>query len=364
MNSHSTLAKSDLENFNDSSMICETCKLTFETWAKYEDHMLNSKVHSNCCDICLIEFNKYEAYKKHRKCAHPLEQSLNCFACGKNFPRLGALIGHLELSKCKSFSQRQLVDVRKQKQQNYESQKAARNFRDFYRCTSRNTFTNEPLPRLSAVSPMINKRLEESFIGLNSLDLPQNPSSINKKTVKGPLSVYWRDQNSNVSQSNPKLYAKSKAVTSSDEKFEHKFDPRSPGFQADKFFLPLLQKYKCPHHGCMKTTENKNAFIAHLKSTAHRNDGLQCHSCLRYFATATALTQHCESEGVRCKVREQGNYRQVIDIITSGVATLAGRLEDDTIAYASARGNSESTHFKRQNRNVSSKRNSNKKKTK
>lgn len=57
-------------------------------------------------------------------------------------------------------------------------------------------------------------------------------------------------------------------------------------------------------------------------------------SCLRYFSTATALTQHIESQGVRCKVRNTEGFDGVVDGVTGGTAVTAGRHKDDTIKYA------------------------------
>lgn len=54
---------------------------------------------------------------------------------------------------------------------------------------------------------------------------------------------------------------------------------------------------------------------------------------LRYFGTATALTQHSESQGVRCKVRETVQYDAIVDGITGGTAVLAGYHADNTIKY-------------------------------
>jgi hypothetical protein len=83
-----------------------------------------------------------------------------------------------------------------------------------------------------------------------------------------------------------------------------------------------------------KSSPTESAFIQHLKSPAHRNEKLQCINCLRYFATATALTQHCEAQGIRCKVRETSGYDGFVDGITGGTAVTAGRHVDDTIKYA------------------------------
>jgi hypothetical protein len=56
-------------------------------------------------------------------------------------------------------------------------------------------------------------------------------------------------------------------------------------------------------------------------------------SCLRYFSTATALTQHIESQGVRCKVRNTEGFNGVVDGVTGGTAVTTGRHIDDTIKY-------------------------------
>jgi hypothetical protein len=79
--------------------------------------------------------------------------------------------------------------------------------------------------------------------------------------------------------------------------------------------------------------DRPTAFIQHLKSPTHRSEKLQCNKCLRYFSTATALTQHSESQGVRCKVREADNYAGIVDSITGGTATTSGLHVDNTIKY-------------------------------
>ncbi|CAL3969040.1 unnamed protein product [Diplocarpon coronariae] len=109
-------------------------------------------------------------------------------------------------------------------------------------------------------------------------------------------------------------------------------DPNHPGFRVSAFWVAPLSKYKCPL--CPKSNPNRNAFIAHLKSPAHRQEQLQCRRCLRYYATATALTQHYESQGVRCTVRETDSFDSVVLGVTANTALTAGRNADDTIKYA------------------------------
>ncbi|KAK2627399.1 hypothetical protein QTJ16_003365 [Diplocarpon rosae] len=109
-------------------------------------------------------------------------------------------------------------------------------------------------------------------------------------------------------------------------------DPNQPGFRVSAFWVAPLNKYKCPL--CPKSNPNRNAFIAHLKSPAHRQEQLQCRRCLRYYATATALTQHYESQGVRCTARETDSFDSVVLGVTANTALTAGRNADDTIKYA------------------------------
>lgn len=40
-----------------------------------------------------------------------------------------------------------------------------------------------------------------------------------------------------------------------------------------------------------------------------------------------------ESQGVRCKVRNDGDYSGVVDEVTGGVALAKGRLMDQTVKY-------------------------------
>lgn len=63
------------------------------------------------------------------------------------------------------------------------------------------------------------------------------------------------------------------------------------------------------------------------------DNGLQCLNCLRYFGSATALTQHSESQADRCRIRETAQFGAALDMITAGTAAPAGRHADDTIRY-------------------------------
>ncbi|PVH74631.1 hypothetical protein DL98DRAFT_658690 [Cadophora sp. DSE1049] len=111
------------------------------------------------------------------------------------------------------------------------------------------------------------------------------------------------------------------------------FDPADPAFRASKFYVDVIGRWKCPHPGCNGSYKSQNAFIAHLKSPAHSDEKYQCLKCLRIYDSLTALTQHSESQGVRCNVRETDDFESVVRAITADTTTTNGRMADDTIRY-------------------------------
>ena len=71
-------------------------------------------------------------------------------------------------------------------------------------------------------------------------------------------------------------------------------DPDPSDFRAGQYYIQETNKFKCPHRGCPKSFGSRDGFIRHLKSPAHNKDleMHQCRSCLRYFASATALVSN------------------------------------------------------------------------
>lgn len=46
---------------------------------------------------------------------------------------------------------------------------------------------------------------------------------------------------------------------------------------------------------------------------------MQCPHCYRWFNSMAAITQHAESQGVRCIIRATDGYRQFLDQLTAGI---------------------------------------------
>ena len=60
---------------------------------------------------------------------------------------------------------------------------------------------------------------------------------------------------------------------------------------------------------------------------------VQCPGCSKWFDSMTAITQHAESQGVRCAIRKTNGFRQFMDQLTAGLVDTAGRNEDGTVKY-------------------------------
>ncbi len=72
--------------------------------------------------------------------------------------------------------------------------------------------------------------------------------------------------------------------------------------------------------------------IRHLRADSHSND-FQCPVCFRCFSSATALTQHAESQSNKCHMRKTRDYGHFVDQLTAGLAEVGGRHADDTLRY-------------------------------
>ena len=112
------------------------------------------------------------------------------------------------------------------------------------------------------------------------------------------------------------------------------FDPRNPRFKASAYYSQFSRKYKCPHSNCFKGFDSPGGLCGHLSSPAHQDYlKVQCPTCLRWFEGMTALTQHSESQALRCKVRETEEYRQFLDQMTAGIVDTTDQHEDGTNKY-------------------------------
>lgn len=83
-----------------------------------------------------------------------------------------------------------------------------------------------------------------------------------------------------------------------------------------------------------KTFKTKGGLIGHLRSPAHSGKKYRCPYCLKDFTSLTAITQHAEDTGSRCRIRYSDNYDAYMDQLTAGLVDVSlDRHEDGTLKY-------------------------------
>jgi len=328
---------------NDSTG-CKTCNLTFKNYDAYHKHKVSSARHITC-GKCSMDFRTDAALKSHHDLQHPAEQQLPCPGCNKVFVRLGSLMSHIESGECSPVDRAKIEAVRKMKESWNINARAAHRNKDFSRTGG--TFGEQPNPfavpmNSTSISTkpaaIISKNAAAFAIGEDLIKLDEMASILNSPwndSVFNPMSqslnqatTYTTAASTTESFQNPNV----KTAVLDEAWDEH--DPEGPNFKASNYYFNVLRKYKCPNYPCNKSFIHQGTFIAHLKSPAHREEKLQCNNCLRYFLSATALTQHCEAQGTRCKVRETDGYGGLVDEVTGGTARTEGRHVDNTVRYA------------------------------
>lgn len=111
--------------------------------------------------------------------------------------------------------------------------------------------------------------------------------------------------------------------------------PDHPSFNAARYYSAYTDAFNCPVARCQKTFKSKGAIIGHLRSPAHSGTKYRCPYCLKYFSSLTAITQHAEDTGSRCRIRFSDNYNAYMDQLTAGLVDVAlNRHEDGTVKYS------------------------------
>jgi len=77
----------------------------------------------------------------------------------------------------------------------------------------------------------------------------------------------------------------------------------------------------------------RTGFVAHLNSPAHKGIDHRCPECLKMFKSATAITQHMEATGSKCKIRDSKNYGKIVGLVSGGIIAVEGQHVDGTVRY-------------------------------
>ncbi|KAK4238498.1 hypothetical protein C8A03DRAFT_43772 [Achaetomium macrosporum] len=325
---------------------CEECKIEMVSrdallvhWQERRDQ---GKGHYRCSK-CMLLFRTPEAESRHQKQFHPAKQDLACPGCDKQFVKAGGLIDHIEKNRCTRIKNDDFAARREEKLA-------------FARELQRRHFGEDlglPDDNLSIASLSLTETTATRQGPYNFTDYLSRAKYIPAET--GSLSAL-RPKAENTVRPNPVTFAMRNGAdspplaenlapgspaamrpTANQPQAQPAWplhDPRKPGWNAKDYYVKYSDKYRCPHDGCTKLFKNATGLRDHLLSPAHNIPvKVQCPRCCRWFESMAAITQHAESQGVRCNIRETDGYRQFLDQLTAGIVDTTEKNEDGTEKY-------------------------------
>ncbi|KAJ3509328.1 hypothetical protein NM208_g15683 [Fusarium decemcellulare] len=324
----------------DGTYLCKPCNLIFSTWDALHRHKGNmrragKKGHVHC-KFCSEDFKTEGAEIKHIQQNHPQEQNLDCPGCGKGpFVRLGGLMSHIQ-QDCPSLDISGLENLRESKLE------FSNNLTALTKDKVKNNYTAY-MPSSYGGSICDSESKAESFV-LEENAFPALSSAdprASKREQENVAPWEWNEEKNLFPEAPPAQKPTTeqlKAATAPNARALYEamdpHDPSHPGFNVARYYSPYMDKYGCPVTGCGKTFKASNGLVAHLKSTAHSGTKYRCPYCLRTFNSLVAITQHAESNGSRCKIRETDAYTPYLDQLTAGMVDIAIDNNDDgTVKY-------------------------------
>ncbi|OJD14207.1 hypothetical protein AJ78_05421 [Emergomyces pasteurianus Ep9510] len=367
---------------------CARCDLDFDDERELFAHKLESNSHI-VCPCCGEEFKSEGGKNTHFAQFHRVNQEMVCHFCSAKFSRAHAYMCHIENDQCPSFSAERyreqrvkkealrtvmsraleptgkrlglcgssisssvdggvgipLLDLQEAIPARSESTKPATTNCSGWDTTSvavqLRGMSLWPAPReeqegemdpeewdLMAYSDAGYDRDEDevrsSFRSASNSGTPTNPGGKHAIPVDLDESASKVSRNTSGTWESTFVPAPILWTTSAVERRQQ--EPWSPS----KFFSPAMGKWVCV---CDKVFDSEKEFDGHIKSGIHMGGVFRCPGCLRMFKTSTALTAHCESATVRCKVNKDENYARVMDEISAGLIEPDGENEDGSIRY-------------------------------
>ncbi|KAK3299246.1 uncharacterized protein B0H64DRAFT_317249 [Chaetomium fimeti] len=300
------------------TVTCKECKIEVASRAALAEHWRE----------------KREGGKKHYHCRqkpfqanllefHAAKQDLGCPGCHERFLSASGLIEHIEKNRC--------TRVRNDDYAARREEKLA-----FTRELERREYEDPDLPGPRPGLP------GSSATGNGALDFTQYLSVATNIGVKAhpagkQLASAWAAKKNLFPDApapvRPPPGEDVQPVVAKESRWsEH--DPRNPGWNARKYFVTYLNKYKCPHDRCPKSFPSVAGLRGHLLSGPHTGlHKVQCPRCFKWFNTMAAITAHAESQSVRCDLHRTDGYRQLLDQMTAGMIDTAGKHEDGTLKY-------------------------------
>ncbi|ROW15517.1 hypothetical protein VPNG_02394 [Cytospora leucostoma] len=392
-------AQDDVEGSGQNAAFpsCKYCGAVFPNTAAMRDHKKkraheeghgDSRVHL-CCTICDLDFRTHGALNHHRRQFHPLKQDISCPGCGHHCIKLSDFIKHIEFDECPRLNL-ETVEARIHHKILWtkglgELDGMSKNYvynrheKSFYPHLGHDP---KPLdPWWEGENKHSPWQPQEGWYGQESVDHKSEriPETTRRENLHGhnrtPDQLIGDDNNPLEGGVEKSIWDETKtlipdapaATKPTPEKLlsikESQLnaaertrgtnldpaDPNSPMFNAEKFWVAYIGKYKCPRRPCKlqpvlegfkdssahitspidrKSFTKKAALIQHLRSAAHYGAKVSCPACLRHFESLYALAAHVESQSQKCYMRQSKMYDIFLHQLTLGMAEVGGSHSD------------------------------------
>ncbi|KAI1863700.1 uncharacterized protein JN550_009400 [Neoarthrinium moseri] len=309
---------------------------------------LNAHRQKRChfwCDLCKTHFYDEDALFLHNGTVHKQPQQLVCPGCGDEFIRAGALMQHVEQRSCPLLPE--MLHERRKKAVEFEEalkKKDSANadfvlagkmknlkMQNWYPAGAQ-PLEQRPGDLQSGNYPALGQELKDFRAGYSKQpDLLTGNVRVKPKIPPvREVENKWNTQEnlfpgatSSISPTPSQLADCTKAAPSARDIDLHQRidDPSEPGFNAAVFYVPLLERFKCPHAPrCNSKFKNAQGLIAHLQSPAHKPTvQFQCPHCQRIYNSMTAAMSHAEQASRICNIRETDEFRKFVNHVSGGM---------------------------------------------
>ncbi|KAK3988574.1 hypothetical protein QBC44DRAFT_98411 [Cladorrhinum sp. PSN332] len=331
------------------------------------------------CGICMEFFYTPNAMKAHDRKIHPIEQRIECPGCNEQFKKPGSLVEHIERDRCRKIGSQDMAKRREEKlafarelqrrhfgqnpgnpeqalkihntgNQKEGKSKGPFNFSRFVSGTVDGSYGN---PSLSSLRPTAGSGVRPNPLSFQTIQTEPRVRSTSEFPPVGGSGNASPPTIPNESSGNPWAQKRNlfpgapppsrptpEHLQAVQERAKNKYnawsehDPRNPNWDPSRYYVPLTEKYNCPHDRCQKSFTSVAGLSIHLRSGTHANNWkVQCPMCMRWFSSTAALISHGESQSARCHLRKSEGYRHLLHQATAGIVDTTETNEDGTEKY-------------------------------
>ncbi|KAF5024024.1 hypothetical protein F66182_3911 [Fusarium sp. NRRL 66182] len=316
----------------DGTFLCAPCKRFYPTWERLIQHKGRMRAAGEQNHIHCKECG--EDFQTER---HPQAQNIHCPGCGKGpFVRIGGLMSHIQ-ADCPAIENETIEAQREEKMEFSRNLQAATqqpiksNYEQYMPPASTTSGSNWDAE--SKASSFVLEK--DRFPGLRAPNTGGQASKENK-----PPSSWSSGKNlfpdAPAAQRPTQQQLRSATAPSARTTYDLMSidNPSHPNFNSGRYYCAFTDKFNCPINRCGKSFKKGIGLVSHLKSEAHSEERYRCPYCLNTFGSLVSITQHVESNGSRCQIRNTDQVGSFLDSLTGGMLEVSKDThEDGTVKY-------------------------------